>query len=360
MAISGGRNFDTTIAFNQHWDENNILFNKYQALGLEDGLFDFEAAMSLSITQNNAFDYGQQQIGNWIQQVVSPEGSLVNNTFSGFATRIATDFHLNAIQSKLNLSHEYVNQSYFTAANPFLLTGLQKLEAGVNTQLKKWETEFETGIVYNLFFPDKVSSMTTGILQYKALINTNPTEDINVLINYYPNVIILNKEKTIVTSTIGAVTYKFSIKEFPTTGILTYVNTSSVINSIEFSENNFVSNAVMLLCNTMFSKNFSTGLQMQFNEVNSDTAFSSLSFGQSISAIIKEKVQLNGNYSIPVYSNLSDFISFNLSASYLFNKVSIGAGLMQMEYNVLNYGLSTPTQVLWGNIFCSFILNKQQ
>ncbi|HRG87225.1 MAG TPA: hypothetical protein PLU02_16090, partial [Chitinophagales bacterium] len=357
MAMLDGRNHDTTIAYNQHWNGNNLIFNKYEALGLEDGLFDLEMSLGLSITSNDALENDVVQDANWFPQMFTINGAYIDNTFSGFATRISTTFHMLKWQSSCFVKHEFINKSYFTAGNPFLLTGLQIFETGWETKFEKIKTDIALGAIYNLFFKEVDNTKRTGFMQYKGEISSEITDDLHLSLNYYPNVIFLNGQKTVVSNLVGTVSYTKAIQSLPVTSILTYAQTNSSQLDAENTAIHFQQHMAIGMVNMSINKHLSTGVNMQFAALAYDSNYTTLSVGQNVVVSLADSWEIMGDYSLPIKSNINTEMAYRLNAGYLFKKIKLGAEVMKMEYNMLNAGLENSTMVVWGNVYCTFNIN---
>lgn len=352
-----GLNNDTAITYGENFHQNRVLLNRFKT-SFADEFITLEAALALSYTRNNTIDNGTNQAedDDWLTNTLVQGGSYLNNIYAGFGTRLKTEFNIAPYQTVIYVTDRFISRSYFTSGNPYLIGGLHSLEGGARKKFEKIKSDIDAGVILNSILPAFEDEEPYKYYQYKFLCNTELKKDLKATFSLYPNVIIVNNERLVVSNTMGTLSWSGKLFDLSNNTTGGYIHIGSR-NSGNEPAGNFDQNTIFLNNSISLASFLQCGLNINYSSVKTDTAYYELSIGNFISGNIKQKVFASLNYSIPVNSNLNNSFSFQAMINYAFKTFSIGTEVMKMNYNMINYGADLNDDILWGSIFCNIKIN---
>ncbi len=352
-----GLNNDTAITYGENFHQNRVLLNRFKT-SFADEFITIDAALSMSYTRNNTIDNGINQAADddWLTNTLVQGGNQLNNIYAGFGTRLKTEFNIAPYQTVIYITDRFISRSYFTSGNPYLIGGIHSLEIGARKKFEKIKSDIDAGVILNSILPAFKGEELYKYYQYKFLSNTEIKKDLKATFSLYPNVIIVNNERLVVSNTMGSLSWSGKLFDLSNNTTGGYIHIGSR-NSENEPAGNFDQNTIFLNNSTTLASYLQCGLNINYSSVKTDTAYYELSIGNFISGNIKQKVFASLNYSIPVNSNLNNSFSFQAMINYAFKTFSIGTEVMKMNYNVINYGADLNDDILWGSIFCNIKIN---
>lgn len=348
LSILHGVHIDTTNAYQEQWRTNDVLFNNYKTDQIADNL-SLNASLGISFTTKDQVEYLQTGAGaNW-GTIGGIEGSYVNNIYGGLAGALELGYNVDALNLQLHTNYTYINNTYLTCANPFLQSGFQSWSAGGTFEVDTFDLKVNVNGIYKKFFPIADNEFVTSIWQLQLAASASPTKGMTTQLNIYPNVFIVENLQTQVNVTSATWAYSYQLFEHNVVSMINF-NATKTVESIEQAS---AIRQTALVSQTDFQllKSLQSGIIGNFYRVKDPVTVTTAGIGQSLHWQATDKIELSGNYLVPLYSTLHTGVTGNARISYRLKSVTVGAEYLRQLFDITNAGIYTPEVVSWANVF---------